>query len=285
MKTKFLILVLFFCAFAFFPNFQPSLAFAEQKQFARVLNENAYLYKNPVYQQTEENVFFLLEKTYFVQLYEITNDYFYKASYMGIDGYVLKSDVRCVAETPQTPYANSSSFRVYAQNGLTLRSSPTTKNGMFNKVATIPFLDSNLQYVGKISAEESVAYRGSDWFFCRYFKGDEQFEGYVYAGYCDMLTPIAENLEVVTYIDYPIFQNTSKPTQTPASGSAEQGGGVSKTAIIVIVTVSLPALLILFLIFRPSRALVRAERRAQKQSVKTKIKRAGRHSDYYEMSD
>ena len=147
--------------------------------YARVKYSNCPLLKSPSVDTSFSNTHFLLPQTYFVEILAKVSDEFFEAQYLGTRGYIKKSDVDFVAGTPQNPFANKISFRVFAQNGLNLRSSPKESEGIANRLTTIPFLETNLQYIGQIEGEEAISNRGNIWYYCNYYRFDETLTGYV----------------------------------------------------------------------------------------------------------
>lgn len=251
--------------------------FASSTYYARIEIENAFLYSSPF--EDEESILFKLPKTYFVKIYGEENDRFYKAEYIDQNGYIKKTDVRFVKETPQTPYAENISFRVFAQNGLALRSSPYTNTGSLNLITHIPFLDSNLIYYGTRQGEESIVYKGDTWYYCKYINNDNIYTGYVYSAYCDLLSPIKDNTEELTFIDPPDFSikvdETNKPTDKISQLETPK-------QIALIILVSLPCVLIAYFIFKPT--LISAKTPTKHKKKKGKIKKL-KKSDYFELDD
>lgn len=246
------------------------------KHYARIKNMGVYLYKTENQTYDNSNIMFLLENTYFVELLEDTNDTFYKAKYLNAIGYVKKTDVQCVRGTPLNPYATNISFRVFAQNGINIRNTPQSSKGLSNTIGTIPYLESNITYYGKITGEEAIPFRGNTWYYCSYVKNGVETMGYVYSGYCDLLSTINLNLEVLEEIDKPEF---TKQTSAIISDDDNEKGtilpGVSRTnEILIIVAVCIPGFIIIYLLFKPSL-------KSNTENKKTKNKKL----DYFVFED
>ena len=182
-----------------------SPVFAADSSYARV-KDNVYLYKSAIAGTAYSNIYFVIPSTYFVELINSADNTFYRASYMNILGFVKKSDVTPVTGTPKTPYANNISFRVFASdgtaiNGTALRSAPSTLTGISQIAGTLPVEIGSgytgIQYIGQIQGEESIAGKGTVWYYCTYPNGTQNLYGYVYSGYTDSLTSIATNTEVL----------------------------------------------------------------------------------------
>lgn len=254
---------------------------ADTTYFARVKYANCPLLKSPSSDTSISNTYFIIPQTYFVEVFSKTGDFF-EAEYLGTRGYVRRGDVEFVSGTPQTPYASKISFRVFAQNGLNLRSSPKESEGIANRITTIPFLETNLQYIGLIEGEEAISNRGNVWYYCNYYRMDETLTGYIYAGYCDMLSSITQNTETLPVISEPSFEQLTVKDET----SNIDDGGISnlskRSQILIIVAVSLPALIILYLLFKPTKIVASLK---SKKAPDTKKKKKRYRGDYYEIDE
>lgn len=248
--------------------------FCSSSYYARILNNNVYFYSDPV--DNQNYYMFLLPNTYFVEILSSANDEnntFYTARYMGINGYVRKSDVCVVQGTPTMPYANSYSFRMFIPNGVELRRSPTSTNP-FNIICTIPFLDTNLIYIGYISGEEQIAQKGQTWIYCKYMNGTDVFYGYIYSAFCDLLPTIPNNNEIFQDFDGDPFEEKTKETGTNNNVFLID----SNLKYIVIVAVCVPGLFLIYLLFKPTKLCV------DNGKAKNKIHRL-KKSEFYEFDD
>ena len=205
--------------------------------YAQVLEEEVYLYKTNL-STFAQNAYFEIPKTYFVRLLSNIDETFYKAQYQNYVGFVIKNKVTPVEQIPITPFLNNITFRVYAQDGLKLISSPFSSLNP-TVVSTLPALPT-LNYISKITADELVKDRGYTWFYCSY----QEKEGYVYAGYCDNLTPIPLNNEVVTVISNPFEIQDNEYLYSLINLSPF-------LKAVIIICVCLPCLIIIFLLFKP----------------------------------
>lgn len=166
-------------------------------------------------------------------------------------------------------------FRVFAPSGLHLRTSPHESEGPYNIITTIPYLENNLIYYGKVFGEEAISNKGDLWYYCKYITNEEQFCGFVYSVFCDMLKEIPPNTEQLDITDAPIFDQPSKETN-----NTDKLSTLSKPAqIVIIALVCLPCLLIVYLLFKPTKITAIESRKKKK-----KIKKL-RKSDYYEFDD
>lgn len=277
-----LLLILMFVFFCLTLSlFSHGGAHADISFFARIKYANCPLLKNPSFDNSFSNTYFVIPQTYFVEVFSKTGDY-YEAQYLGTRGYVRKGDVEFVSGTPQTPFANKISFRIFAQNGLNLRSSPKESEGIANRLTTIPFLETNLQYIGMIEGEEAISNRGNIWYYCNYFRMDETLTGYVYAGYCDMLSSITQNTETLPVITEPSFEQLAVKDEVSDIGDGSLNNLSKRSQILIVVAVSLPALIILYLLFKPTKIVAGQK---TKKSPETKKKKKRYRGDYYEIDE
>lgn len=232
---------------------------------------------------TETSEQFYLPETYFVELLSIENEDFYQAKYNDQYGYVKKTSVKPINGIPQTPYLNNISFRVFVPSGANLRSTPQNL-GATNLIYSIPFLETNLLYYGIASGEEVINKKGTNWYFCKYYVNNLSYTGYVYAPLCDCLSPIPTNSEIFEFIEEELtFLDSSISTNTNALD------GLSDVAqTIIIIVVSLPCLLFIYLLFKPTKLAEASETNRNNKSTshkrKKKISRL-KNSDYFEFDD
>lgn len=223
---------------------------------------------------------FELPTTYFVELIKSENTNFYYARYNDLYGYVLKNSVKPVKSTPITPFLTNISFRVFVPSGANLRSTPYN-SGALNLIYSVPFLDNNLLYYGIMQGEESISKKGNIWYYCKYFSNNMSYEGYLYSPLCDLLSPISNNTEVVEYIEGDVFfDDNITQTVTPLDKMS------SPAQTIIIIAISLPCLLFIYLLFKPTKIAESnsSSIKHKKNTSKKKISKL-KHSDYYEFDD
>lgn len=272
MKRFFIVILSVFLATALAPAVPsqakaPTPANAESTHFARINTTQAKLYSAPV--QAPQNELFALPETYFVHLLGTADDSqaFYLARFKNLTGYVQKSDVEVVKGIPLAPYPEDMSFRVFVPGGTDLRSTPDASSP-FNIIASIPYMTTNLVYYGTQKGDEVTTQRGDEWYYCRYLTPQGEYTGYVYAGYCDLLPTLTPNTETSEPLGEEIFQPTASQ-QPPTRPTPTLSKGVQ---IIVIVGISIPCILIIYLLFKPTRLTTRTARKSTK-----------RDKDYYEL--
>ncbi len=245
------------------------------------MDSETYLYSST--DNLEASQLFILPESYFVELLSNATESLYYARYNDVYGYIKKALVKPVKSEPQMPFLNNVSFRVFVPSGANLRSTPQNL-GATNLIYSIPFLETNILYYGKISGEEAISKKGTTWFFCKYYVNNLSYSGYVYSPLCDCLSPISKNEEVVEFISTPlVFEEDITQTST------NKMEGLSQTAqTIIIVAISLPCLLFIYLLFKPTRIIenssTSSKARGKRQQNKNKISKL-RHSDYFEFDD
>ena len=161
MKILSKLILLIYVALAIFPM-KLLKANASVSVFARIVADNTMLFSS----QDKKNAIFILPNSYFVELLSQENDCYY-VKYNGIFGYVLKDQVKAIIGQPSVPYLTNISFRIFVPSGASLRLSPQN-NGAVNLICTIPFLDSNISYIGSAIGEEAISKKGNIWYYCTY---------------------------------------------------------------------------------------------------------------------
>lgn len=263
-------------------TFLPKFVVAAQQTtfYARVINTNVNLYRSTTGGEETNNIFFTLPQSYFVEIGYCQDEQFFTAKFADVSGFVKKSDVQCISGIPQMPYP-SASFRIFIPEGVEMRSSPTQTEGL-NLVCELNYLETNIRYYGTINGEEAIPHKSSLWYFCKYVKSGNEYFGYVYSAFCDLITPIPANTEFFETIDEPDFSittSTSTENQTESIDSLP-----SATQIIIIVAVCLPCIIIIYLLFRPTKITAKALEEAEKTARKRKKKRS-KYQDYYEYEE
>lgn len=274
-------LLIFFISSIFLQPQQYVFAESDQ-QYARIISSDVKMYRSTSGSEDYSNIFFVIPRTYFVILEPCDDDNFYAATYLNEKGYVKRSEVQCVSGKPTKAFAENISFRIFIPGGVDLRSSPTQSAGL-NVLDHLQFLETNLKYFGSINGEEAISYKSTVWYYCEFLKNGVRIKGYVYSAFCDMLTAIPENTEILTYIDEPDFETVD--TSTGGQTNNELSSLPTITQVIIIVAVCLPCIFIIYLLFKPTKITAKvmedAEIKDSKKSKKSKIK----HHDYYEYKE
>lgn len=242
---------------------------AQGKQYyAKVQSDDVFFYDQPL--EEDQHQLFVLPTTYFVVVYADANDEFYACRYDNLTGYVKKESVSVMEGTPQKPFATFATFRLFAVDGLDIKSTPYNLSS--NTLARVPFLQDDLIYYGNKIGDDLVPDKTNIWYYCKYTTGLESFQGYIYSAFCDQLAQIPLNNEKFAIVSTPIFSS-----QDAVTLPATQLSGTAKTLIIIGVT--LPSILILYLIIKPT--LITEHKTAKRKQTKVKKK----HGDYFEFDE
>lgn len=241
------ILILIFALLAFWGPIPATSAAENESYYAKVMETGVSFYSSA----SDGSGVFNLPVSYYVEIYDREGS-FYKARYMDLTGYVKINGVVPIKEKPQQPYP-SPSLMVSASKGVDLIETPNLSG---NVLDSLPHQTANITYYGYIGDASQPS-----WFYCSY--NDEQ--GYIYSNDCEFHLEL--NYEDFTPITGELFANSSSPSK-----------GLSATAkTFIILGVSLPCALIIFLLIKPSLS---------GQSIKTKVKRPKRrHGDYFEFDE
>jgi len=200
--------------------------------------------------------------SYFVKVNGVVDDY-YKTTYQDLEGYVKKDSVKLMQGSPINPYAYATFklFVPYAIYSDSTQSSPASQ-----PIST----SENLVYYGH-KLGQNVTSNNNIWYYCKWKNGEEVRFGYVFSGVTDCLTKIPTNTETFEIVTESVFL----PTETEFS---ELSNG---TKIILIVAISVPSVLILYFLIKPSKIIQLSKKRKQVQ----KENRRTRHKDFFEFDE
>ena len=233
--------------------------------YAKVLDNNVYLFKTNT-STFLTNAYFEIPKTYYVLVLNNIDETFYKVEYNGFVGFVLKNKVSVVSGTPQNPYLKNTTFRVYAQDGLNVMSSPFSSCNP-QIVVTMPELPTPT-YIGKITADELVEGRGNTWYYCTYKQQNSEnlqekvFSGYVYAGFCDNLTSFSDNPENLKENTNAFYDNNQDYLYSLINLSPF-------LKMVILICVCLPSAILIFLLFSPYKIRKKLKlKKIKQQSIK-----------------
>lgn len=217
---------------------------ANENYYAQIQNKNVYLYNAPF-----GSPLFEIPETYYVKLLEKSKNGFYKAQYIDIIGYIMETEIQCVANPPATPFLSTVSFRNYGAQSSELRTEPTRLGGTSTLICELPLYETNFTYYGRVSGEEVVPNRSDIWFYCSYTKNNQTKQGYIYSGLIDMMTSYISNP-----IDpYPILKHEWKEDkQTETTGATLSLPSKKQTLIILAITI--PIIALVALMFKPMQA-------------------------------
>ncbi len=250
------------CYILIFFNFSIYITNAEKYYYAKIQKDNVYFYSSPI--DNNEYMLFEIPNSYFVKLLDKEDSLFYYAQYNDQFGYVKIDDVVAMNGTPQSPYFISS-ICVYNFEGLGLYSSPYQIEE--NKLVIVPHLSSTITYYGKIYGQEAIPNESDIWYYCKYTSNSEIY-GYVYSEFCYNFEQPSINNEYFTVIGNPNF-----------NGSNDIDGLSTVAMTFIIIGVSIPCLIVIYLLVKPSLL---------KEKVfnnHPKIDKKKRHGDYYEFDE
>ncbi|MBO5394595.1 MAG: hypothetical protein J6A28_01650 [Clostridia bacterium] len=226
-------------------------SYAEKIYWAKVEQNGTYFYALA----DETSQLFILPESYFVKLTG-EKDNFFSAQYRDIQGYVKKDEVSPMDGTPSNPYYIES-FRAFLPAGTGLYAISQMMDEY--KIIDIPYLYENLTYYGSIAGQTAIPEKSNIWHYCKY--GEDY--GYVYSIFCDKLESPPLNHESFSKIDSVSFE------EPPIKA-------LSQTAMaFIIIGVSLPCLIVLYLLIRPNMMKVSLPKEKSKY-------KAAKRRDYFE---
>lgn len=246
------IFILFFLC----PSFKSFASSYTNFVYARIETSGVYLYKSAKTTNLD-NAYFELPKSYFVLLVSNIDNEFYKAQYKDIVGYVKKSEVSPVAEKPNKPYPDEVKFWTYSSDGTSIVSSTFSSNNP-KDTGSVSVMQ-ELNYYGLMVGDELIKDRGYLWLYCK----TENASGYLYAGLCDVSKNFKDNTEVVTKISEPYIDNDDSFLYNLVSLSPA-------LKIILVLLVTLPCFLLVFLLFKPFNIKVKQKPILKPQENKKK---------------
>ena len=224
-------LILFLFTFISF-CYVPSITFCSDNNYARIIDNHTYLYKTASDDNNIKNIICILENTYYVEILLIYDEDFYKVSYNGVSGFVLRNKVKKVSSTPLTPFPKDIKMMTI-NNNIYLRSTPEKSN---NNLSIIPSNCTNLKYIGKAYGEQLDDFRQNLWYYVEY----ENVCGYVYSEYIVSVSDIYPNVEEISFLNTNDFDEVINP--------------LSDTSCLALITIMLiPMLLVIFLIYKKPR--------------------------------
>ena len=234
--------------------------FAETFYYAKIETPSVYFYSSPV--KSDKYRLFEIPDSYYVILKGSENEEFFCAKYADINGYVLKTSVQPINETPNFPFATSS-FRVFTSTNL--YSSPSTDSTILAPLN----LETITSFYGSVPGQELIPDSTNLWYYCAYNDGVSTQYGYVYSYFCDKFQKIQQNTEAYSKIEGEIFKTNSTQEQTHQTEISTLG------KILIFVGVSIPCLLILWLVLR--------KKSLREEKPKRLIRKP--RKDFYEIND
>lgn len=201
-------------------------AYCESTQYAQILNSGDFLYRYDVYDQSHSNIICLLEKTYYVEVISSSTDKV-RVNYNGVSGYVKPSSIRLVKGVPTTPYPTDIKLQTYNKNCY-LRTTPERGD---NTISILPANCTSLIFIGRTIGENVEDFGQNTWYYVEYLN----VKGYIYSSYVQNISSIFPNGENLAYI---------------VDRSGLLNPLTNLECIIIVIVLTIPSLLILYIIFR-----------------------------------
>ncbi len=239
-------------------QFAASNAEDEKNFYAKVQNTGVSLCSSP----SEASAMFEIPYSYFVKVDYVVDDFF-KVSFNGLEGYVKKDKVSLMQGTPINPYPNAS-FKLFVPFALYESASQESSVVALDDTAL------SLKYYGT-KVGQALRTDNNIWYYASVQVEDKQYFGYVFSGVTDLLTRIEVNNEIFTIVSEDALLPPSTSFTTLSNG----------TKVLLIVAISIPSLLILYFLIKPSKILQTSK---AKKKVKKEPKRV-RHGDYFEFDE
>lgn len=167
----------------------------------------------------------LLPKSYYVKILDKIGDY-YKVQFKDIFGYVLTEKVE-LSKTPKQPYPKDFTFNLRFNDYLYNVPHKNSKSIEISK-------NENLDYIGTITGDELEEYGGNLWYYVKIT--DKEIYGYVYSYYTTGISGQGNSTEINTKLVNSYEEIKSMP---------------SSIFIIIVVSMCLPIVYIMYLIFLP----------------------------------
>lgn len=255
---KFMIIFLYFLILCGNINISTANAENENQYYAKIQGTNVFLCSLP----NESSAIFEIPYSYFVKVDKTVDDY-YKVTYKDIEGYVKKDRVKLMKGTPQSPYANAT-FKIFVQHNL--YESATQNSANILNVDT----SSTITYYGTKIGQQ-VTSSNNIWYYSSLQSNGKTYYGYIFSGITDYLTNININNESFEVVSDTVL----------SSGISEFSSLSTNTKIMLIVSISVPSLLILYFLIKPSKIMQISKSRKQSKKESRKI----RHGDYFEFDE
>ena len=262
MKAK-IFLCLFICLFCTASTSNLEVAYAEDFTYLRVMEDNTMLYRTSSLEDSSQNIYFELPKTYFVKFLEQVDEESCRVLYDGIEGFVASSNLQKCYSTPTTPYASNQTLDIVDVCNAVVYSLPSNEAEF---VGIIPFNASQIKYWGKTKGATIIEELENDWFYVRYQSFEQGIiTGYVYAPLCTNQTEIIPNEEEV------LTAPPEKVVETNTVPVASEFQNID--SMLLIVGLSAIALVIIYLLFKPERK--RKIAKTAKNSTALPIRKGG----------
>ena len=217
--------------------------YADNDIYYRVTSPNTTLYRQIPTSYDKNEIYFDIPQTYFIKYISNENNTFLKVEYNGIIGYIEADKVSQVYSTPTAPYPDQTFSILNTANPVVYSRASTDSNFL----GTIPYTAEAISLLGTVTIDDKL------WYFCKYTSIEQGvLLGYIDSKLTQNLTPLTDNTEIVA-------------TEPIKDVSAEVIAPELKNnnTLFMIIGLSLLAILLLFLVFKPKRHTAKREAKRQ----------------------
>ena len=254
---KFLLVFMSIFVFLLCP-FQKNAKADDKTFYAKITSTGVQFCATP----SETNALFVLPYSYFVKVNYIVDDY-YKVTYKDVEGYVRRDKVTLMNGVPQVPFFDAT-YEIFVPFGLYQSPSQTS-----TVVTTLTDTDRKITYYGELAGQQ-VTSNNNIWYYSQVtISGEEKF-GYVFSGVTDLLTQPIINNETFDIVSDDFLETPTSEFKNLSTG----------TKIMLIVAISVPSLLILYFLIKPSKIVKNSNNKNKKES-----KKIHHHGDYFEFDE
>ncbi len=192
--------------------------------------------KTPLFSE-QGDILFLLPDTYFVMIIGQERNGKLPVFYDDIEGFVDVNAVEVVDYEPKYKYHSASLTFLNDGHKINIRSKPSHLAG---DILLQVDSDEVAEFLGSVEGSAQVTALGNLWHYCRVRKKGESVVGFVYSLYAQV-DDISPN--VIEKVEPPAVENT--PTQDALSSPSDP-----LREVVIILSLCLPALVGIYLIFR-----------------------------------
>ena len=178
--------------------------------------------------------------------------------------HLKKDKVKLMNGTPQTPYANAT-FKLFVPYSV-YQSPNQTSSKTLEQIDTTM----EIEYYGTIQGQQVMS-DNNIWYYSCVTVNGQKYYGYIFSGVTDYLTTINVNPESFEIVSDNILNSSTTEFKELSTG----------TKIMLIVSISVPSVLILYFLIKPSKIMQVTKNRKQVKKENKKI----RHGDYFEFDE
>lgn len=259
MKKLIYVLVLVFLMFSF-PK-ENAFAKSEKTFYAKIEDAGVEFCELP----DEESGLFEIPSSYFVEIEYLAGD-FYKARYLNLDGYVKKDKVLLVDGTPKQAFYDTT-LNVVTPYSLTASAEENAQ-----EVVAIT-KQTQLTYYGT-KRGDYLAEENNLWYYVSAYDGENLCFGYVFS---QLSSTKPDEKKPTNYEIFPSIDEKSLYDSNPATFTGLSTG----TKIMLIVSISVPSLLILYFLIKPTKIMQKSKPKKKSKQPAKRVK----HGDYFEFDE